>query len=35
MKLVSIRSAASKSAMTPSRIGRIVLIEGGVRPNMA
>ena len=32
MKLVSIRSAASKSAMTPSRIGRIVVIDGGRAP---
>ena len=28
MKLVSIRSAASKSAITPSRIGRIVVMRG-------
>ena len=35
MKLVSMRSAASKSAMTPSRIGRIVVMEVGVRPSIA
>ena len=35
MKLVSMRSAASKSAITPSRIGRIVVIEAGVRPSIA
>jgi hypothetical protein len=35
MKLVSIRSAASKSAITPSRIGRIVVIEAGVLPSIA
>ena len=32
MKLVSIRSAASKSAITPSRIGRIVVIDARRAP---
>ncbi len=32
MKSVSIRSAASKSAMTPSRMGRMATRSRGVRP---
>jgi len=35
MKLASMRSAASKSAITPSRIGRIVAMLPGARPSIA
>jgi hypothetical protein len=35
MKCVSIRSAASKSAMTPSFIGRIAVMLPGVRPSIS
>ena len=35
MKYPSIRSAASKSAITPSRIGLMAAIEPGVRPTIA
>ena len=34
MKYLIISSATSKSAMTPSRIGRIASIEPGVRPSI-
>jgi hypothetical protein len=34
MKCLIISSATSKSAMTPSRIGRIAWIEPGVRPSI-
>ncbi len=35
MKCVSIFSAASKSAMTPSRIGLIAVMLPGVRPSIS
>jgi hypothetical protein len=35
MKCLIISSATSKSAMTPSRIGRIAWIEPGVRPSIS
>ena len=35
MRWVSSRSAASKSAITPSRSGRMVVMFAGVRPSMA
>ena len=34
MKCLIISSAATKSAITPSRIGRMASIEPGVRPNI-
>jgi hypothetical protein len=35
MKCLIISSATSKSAITPSRIGRIAWIEPGVRPSIS
>ncbi len=35
MKCLIISSAVSKSAITPSRIGRIASMEPGVRPSMS
>jgi hypothetical protein len=35
MKCLIISSATSKSAMTPSRSGRIASIEPGVRPSIS